>query len=561
MGEQPSDADKRGSKGRQDPAASDMPVHQVRQLRQLMAARVGYVLPDDFRAFIARQALRLVDDCQLGSVDGLVQRLREEAESSALWRRFISRMTIGESYLFRNPNHMQMLREVILPALLERAKRRRVYIWSAGCARGEEPYTLAILLHELSPKLASTSVQIIATDIDTEALEDAHAANYRAWAFRQTPYYIHRKYFTAPSTPRFVLRRATAQLVTFHYHHLAQPPETPIFPEVGFDLILCRNVLMYMRPDFRESAAQTMARMMTRDGLLLLGQVEAMDYGSGLLERHFVRSSTLYTRSDATDEPFRLLQDLGHTGAESRGTHVSSEVPLLDVDDHSSAAQASSFARGRALTPPAGSPLPDRDLMPFSDEPPLISEAWQPGRRRVGASVPDLDSALAVLPETTGGDDVGTTSVEDDLAETVSDQFEVLTASELYDTVRALMYAGQTQEAQRYCEALIAANPLESEHHCLLALVMLEARDADAALKALRSALYCDPDSLTAYYLWWLVGVRFHGPRWERTRWAKRHLERLLSEIPDDHRVPLLSGVSAGDIRYLLQQKWDSFQT
>ena len=138
---------------------------------------------------------------------------------------------------------------------------------------------------------------------------------------------------------------------------------------------------------------------------------------------------------------------------------------------------------------------------------------------------------------------------------------DVLTGSELYDTVRSLTYSGKMEEAAQYCEALITSNPLNADHHCMLALVYLEDHSPSKAYDALRRAVYCDPDCLTAFYLWWLIGVRYHNPRWERMRWAKRHLRRLLTDLPDTHPVPLVGGVTAGDIRYLMERTWGTFNT
>jgi predicted Zn-dependent protease len=134
-----------------------------------------------------------------------------------------------------------------------------------------------------------------------------------------------------------------------------------------------------------------------------------------------------------------------------------------------------------------------------------------------------------------------------------------LSNAQVYARVREAMCAGRIAEARQQCAALIAADPLEASHHCLLAMVFLEDDDQAGALDALRRATYCDPDSLTAFYLWWLIGTRYHGQRWERTRWAKRHLERLTSPLDDALPVPLLSGVTVGDIRYLLARRWDAF--
>ena len=119
---------------------------------------------------------------------------------------------------------------------------------------------------------------------------------------------------------------------------------------------------------------------------------------------------------------------------------------------------------------------------------------------------------------------------------------------------------GKHDEALQRCQELIAVNPLIADYHSLLALVQLERDLPEAAFDALRRAVYCDPDSITAYYLWWLIGLRHHGVAWERTQWAKRHLTRLLANSPDTQVVLSFGAVTAGDVRYLLERNWDVFK-
>ena len=285
--------------------------HVITRIRTQLSERIGYVLPQEFRSFVVRQVLLLIKKSGIEDPNVLIDALEREETHSTLWRQFISRMTIGESYLFRNPNHMKALRSALLPALIERSKHRPVTIWSAGCSRGEEPYTLAILLHELDPQVALRPISIIATDIDSEALDAARQAAYGMWAFRQTPYFIQRKYFTKHSS-QLVLHPKISQMVRFTQHHLSSSQNVPIFPEHGFDLVLCRNVLMYLRQDFRERAGRTFARWLAPEGLLIPGQVERIEGVDTVLDRRFIRGTSLnfpppppHRRAFALDQPRR----------------------------------------------------------------------------------------------------------------------------------------------------------------------------------------------------------------------------------------------------------------
>lgn len=517
---------------------------EIEALQVLMSERVGYILPDDFHAYMSRQALLLVSEEGL-SIEDLTAQLEGESTSSPLWRRFISRMTIGESYLFRNPNHMRMLRDAILPRMLEAARERPVSIWSAGCAMGQEPYTLAILLHELDPNAQNLDIRIIATDIDMEALSLAQQGRYGAWAFRRTPYFVQRKYFTKVGT-QLELNPGVRSMVHFAHHHVAIDRDLTAFPRQGFDLVMCRNLLMYLREDFQRRAGLMLARRLSERGILLAGQVERLAGVEKLLEHRFVSGSLVYFKA-GRGEALELLErsgfDVRHPRQrlESPGTPHSDALwqrkerePGIDPDSRE-ALKLRGLSNTEADLYQARQRLREA-LERNQDAPPPGDTEPQPDWPRLQEfeHAPDDSS-----PEPGG---------------------EPQDESELYDRVRTLMYGKRFDEAERYCQVLTETHPLSGDHHCLFALVMLEAGQPARAMDALRKAVYCEPDHLTAYYLWWLIGLRHRGVQWEKTQWARRHLERLTQDVPEEQTVPLVAGVTVGDIRYLLQRTWDSFE-
>jgi chemotaxis protein methyltransferase CheR len=454
----------------------------VDALRALLCERVGYELPPEFHAFVARQANGLCEHLRLAPTK-LVEQLQREAVSSSLWSQFISRMTIGESYFFRNPAHMKILRQLLLPELLSASLRRPVYIWSAGCARGEEPYTLAILLHELEPRVAERPIRIIGTDIDVDAIETARRCSYGEWAFRQTPFFVQRKYFVRQEK-RLILRAAVAAMVDFYHHHIATDHDLPVFPPDGFDLILCRNVLMYLRQDYRHKAGRAFARRLRDSGALLTGEVERIDGADELFSRGLFEGTVIYRRADATAR----------------------HALLEPTPSESLRLATASLARKSGEA--------ERSPRPVPQEPPLLEQS------------PELD---AELPETG------------------------------FAELQSLMAARQIERARSVCESMLQKEPLNASAHTMLALIHVELEETDAATQALRRAIYCDPDHLASYYVWWLLSIRDKASQGERIQWARRHMARLVALLADEERIEPLARVTAGDVRYLLQRRWDSF--
>ena len=131
------------------------------------------------------------------------------------------RLTVGETYFFRHPDVFDILKEQFLPKLIDsrRGSDQRLRIWSAGCASGEEPYSLAILLSELIPDLKDWDVDLVATDINPRVLQKGSAGVYTEWSFRGTPLWTRHRYFTKTKEGYEILPEIK-KMVRFTYHNL-----------------------------------------------------------------------------------------------------------------------------------------------------------------------------------------------------------------------------------------------------------------------------------------------------------------------------------------------------
>src|SRR5207247_1807290 len=118
---------------------------------------------------------------------------------SILWQELLQAVTIGETYFFRNQDQFNALRNEVLPQIIDKRRKsgvKQIRIWSAGCASGEEIYSVAILLRELLPDIANWSILLLGTDINAASLERARRGSYRTWSFRnETPDYLRPRWF------------------------------------------------------------------------------------------------------------------------------------------------------------------------------------------------------------------------------------------------------------------------------------------------------------------------------------------------------------------------------
>ena len=207
------------------------------------------------------------------SSDAYLQRLESEVSMHDELRELAARLTIGETYFFRSPEQLSVFSEVAVPRLNRDDPARQLRILSAGCSTGEEPYTLAMTLRGLGPS-APAEVSILAIDINPEAMAKARRGCYSAWAMRATPADCVEKYFRRDRT-QFVLDERVRAMVRFDERNIALEDHQFWQPH-RFDVIFCRNVVMYLSARVVAEVIARFARVLAPDGFLFLSHAEPL---------------------------------------------------------------------------------------------------------------------------------------------------------------------------------------------------------------------------------------------------------------------------------------------
>ncbi|MCX7779560.1 MAG: protein-glutamate O-methyltransferase CheR [Negativicutes bacterium] len=182
-----------------------------------------------------------------------------------LYKDFIDYLTINVTEFFRTPEKFEELEKKVLPELLSRSAK--LNIWSAGCSTGAEPYSLAIILDELTPH---TRHRILASDLDSEMLAKAKAGVYQASELKAISPARQSKYFRQ-SGQQFMLREDIRSRVEFVRHNLLLDKF-----ETGFDLILCRNVVIYFTEEAKDALYRRFLASLKPGGVLFVGGTEAI---------------------------------------------------------------------------------------------------------------------------------------------------------------------------------------------------------------------------------------------------------------------------------------------
>jgi chemotaxis protein methyltransferase CheR len=254
---------------------------------------------------------------------------------------------VGETYFFRHPEQLAAIRQLaIVPA-----QNRALSIWSAGCATGEEPYTLAMELVDAGR--AGMGDRILATDVSSRALAVAREARYGQWSLRRLDPVVRNRHFES-SPPQVVVRPRVRAMVEFRRHNLVRDP----VPDSGFDLVVCRNVLIYFNPPTASQVVQKLASALAPGGLLVLGPVEAPMAAGQELERLELEGVTVFRVGGG--RPLALpARPRGANGADR--AHGEQPVREESSAEKRHAGKKQSAAPRPAPPPPPPAPRPASD--------------------------------------------------------------------------------------------------------------------------------------------------------------------------------------------------------
>lgn len=251
------------------------PTEDLANLKRQVIGRTGhfyYADKEDLLWERARRRMRATGDAKLADY------LRRLDAAPAEWAALEAEITIGETFFFRYAEQFEALRETILPQIFERRRAdRRVRILSAGCATGAEPYSLAILIEQmLGEAYADWRVSILGVDINETFLAAARRAEYGRWATRTLTDAEREAWFTpGPGPEKWTLKRKHRVAARFQRLNLMDllGPAPPL-ELTDYDLILCRNVLIYFHPDTVLAIASALTGRLAPEGWLLVGHAE-----------------------------------------------------------------------------------------------------------------------------------------------------------------------------------------------------------------------------------------------------------------------------------------------
>ena len=242
------------------------------QIRKLMESVTGVHLTDAKNALVVARLGRRLRELRLKSYRDYMAHLamHPEKETSEL----IDRLLTNETRLFREGWQFDYLDETVIPLWRDQMKAnfdRSLRVWSAACSTGEEPASLAAVLDARFPSHEGYRITILATDLSTRALAAARTLTFPVVRLKDVPE-GYAKHFEPDGPERIRLKQSAARLIQFEAMNLM----TPKVPSGHFDLILCRNVLIYFNRDIKKRVIDHMWRALRPGGFLFVGHAESL---------------------------------------------------------------------------------------------------------------------------------------------------------------------------------------------------------------------------------------------------------------------------------------------
>ena len=445
--------------------------NDVQRFREIVAERLGLRFDEGDLGHLEEVLHgRLEANKGIRQPSQYLDRLAIPHAEQAEWQQLATQLTVAETYFFRHPSHFLAFTEVALPERIrQRSATRQLRILSAGCATGEEPYTLAMLVRDALGDSSRWDVNVLGIDVNTALLEKAARGQYTQWSLRATPAHWRQSSFRNAGQ-EFVVNDALRAMVSFETRNLMDT-DADFWRPSRFDIIFFRNVSIYFGLQTTKAVVAKIARSLAPGGYLFLGPSETLRGVSTAFHLRHTHDAFYYQRTEQQD--MTVPDPSFGKPEELQRALLTQPQPLPEVTSWVEAIGRAS-AKIATLAGQAQEPRSPEVLRTAPNDVPTtqalwsLAPAWEYLRQeRYG----EVLLALESLPAEAGS-----------------------SADVLLLRGVALTNAGKIDEAQRVCGRVLALDELNAGARYLMALCREHLGDRPAALLFDQTAVYLDPN-------------------------------------------------------------------
>jgi chemotaxis protein methyltransferase CheR len=493
--------------------AAEHSASEIERFRSAVRRRLGLNFDDGKLPFLAEVLRRRTEAGGRASIPYLNDLEDGPARRDEL-RALAGELTVGETFFFRNVEQFRALAEIALPERARaRSAERRVRILSAGCASGEETYTLAMIARE-QPALVGYQISIRGVDVNPAAIKRATAGSYSTWALRETSDEMRARDFR-PDGRQFLLDPELRAAVVFEERNLADP-EPGLWQPESFDVVFCRNMLMYLTPEVARAIVERIARSLAPGGYLFLGSAETLRGVSQAFHLCHTHGTFYYQRRDGSERAPAI------DSADARSMDAAAPAGLPAIGDSWVDVIQRASERIRSLTAPSAAP--PAPIRPSATGPIARSDARDRSALELNLIAElirqerfaEARTALALLPSASAND-----------------------PDALLLQAVLLTHGGDLAAAEQLCAEVLVLDELSAGAHYLTALCRERAGDGRAAVEHDQAAVYLDPSFAMPHLHLGLLARRAGDPDA-----ARRELTEALTllEREDPARLLMFGG-------------------
>jgi chemotaxis protein methyltransferase CheR len=482
---------------------------------EYVAGHMGLAFPPERKNDLKRGLKRAAAELGFEDAESCAQWFMKSSLSKSQTETLASHLTVGETYFFRDRTIFDLLEGQILPELIRKRRDsdKNLRIWSAGCATGEEPYSIAILLGKMLPDIHDWNITILGTDINPTFLRKASLGAYSEWSFRNVSLWEKNSYFQKKGKSHYKVPPEIRKHVTFSYHNLVEDPYPSLLNNTNaMDIIFCRNVLMYFSRDHQQNVVKRLCSCLVEGGLLVVSSTEMSSvHCSPLLGVRFTGVALFQKKIQGEALP------------------VFTQLKPFPIKESKMPVPFTPFVSNRV-----------KEFFPAESIPePITSSGLEEAVNRSS----DLYQRALAFYEKGRYDDA-----EEKLKPLLTDNANVAPALALLSRISA--NKGRLEHARELCEKAIAADKMNPGHQYLHATILQELGLAQESVVSLTRALYLDQNFVLAHF-----SLGISALHQGHIRESKKHFKNAcmaLRHYAHDDILPESEGVTAGRMEEII---------
>ena len=477
-----------------------MPELQLTEVRKHLLTNLGLDFTESREKELYKKLVHAAKEFNYKTTELFIDWIVNNHISPKEIERLAAFLTVGETYFNREKKALDYLEYEYLPNLVHkrRGKEQRIRIWSAGCASGEEPYSIAMILKRVIPNIKNWDITIMGTDINTVCLNKARAGIYTKWSFRGTNESLKTNYFKQIEKDKFRIQSGINKMVTFSYQNLAKDTYPSLVNNTNaMDVVLCRNVLIYFSNQGIQEVTARLYNCLTNGGILLVSPVETSTLISKKFKHFQYQGITIYNKgAQTTTKAYKPTYDW--------------EIPSRDV-----------IAETPVPPPSTLVPEPQQETTELTE----FEKAHSLFKKGL------FDEAEAIL-----------SNILNYTRENIKPNILLLAK------IKANL--GKLDDAEQLCKKAIKIDKLDPVVYYLLASILGESGKEEEAIKMLTNTLFLDPDFTLAWFLLGNYSVK-SGKRAESKKHFRNALNTL-SKFNADDEIPESDGLTAGRLSEII---------